>query len=88
MSRLWTGSDCRVPIGYLRVNTTMTMRRSLVLTDEARRHPFLASLPAHVRQADPVTQTGWRPFAVGTEDVRQFLMAYCACLLAVAAFVF
>jgi len=87
MSRLWTAPNGRVPIGYLRVNTTM-MRRSLVLTDEARRHPFLASLPPHVRQVEPLTETAWRPFAVGAEDVRHFLMAYCACLLAVATYLF
>ena len=86
MSRLWTQRDPRVPFGYLRVNTTM-MRRTLVLTDEARRHPFLASLPPHIRQVDPVTETGWRPPAIGAEDVRQFLMAYCACLLAVATYI-
>jgi len=64
------------------------MRRYLVLTDESRRHPFLASLPAHVRQVDDEPEPRWRPFAVGAEDVRQFLMAYCACLLAVATFIF
>jgi hypothetical protein len=64
------------------------MRRSLVLTDEARRHPFLASLPTHVRQIEPPAETTWRPFAVGAEDVRHFLMAYCACLLAVATYLF
>ena len=64
------------------------MRRYLVLTDEARRHPFLASLPPHVRQLDAAPAPQWRPFAIGAEDVRQFLMAYCACLLAVATFIF
>ena len=64
------------------------MRRFLVLTDETRRHPFLASLPPHVRQIEPTTEPKWRPFAVGAEDVREFLMAYCACLLAVATYLF
>jgi hypothetical protein len=64
------------------------MRRYLVLTDETRHHPFLASLPAHVRRIDDEPETRWRPFAIGAEDVRQFLMAYCACLLAVATFIF
>jgi hypothetical protein len=63
------------------------MRRYLVLTDEARRHPFLASLPPHVRQLDPEPQSSWRPFAIGGEDVRQFLLAYCACLLAVVTYI-
>ena len=61
------------------------MRRHLVLTDEARRHPFLASLPPHIRQVEPLPQ--WRPLAIGAEDVRQFLLAYCACFLAVATFI-
>ena len=64
------------------------MRRYLVLTNEARRHPFLASLPPHVRQFDEEPERRWRPFAIGADDVRQFLMAYCACLLAVATFIF
>ncbi|MGZ3171461.1 MAG: hypothetical protein ACXWJC_00055 [Croceibacterium sp.] len=63
------------------------MRRYLVLTDEARRHPFLASLPAHVRRIEAEPEPRWRPFAVGAEDVRQFLMAYCACLLAAVTFI-
>jgi hypothetical protein len=63
------------------------MRRSLVLTDEARRHPFLASLPPHVREAGPEPARPWRPFAIGADDVRQFLLAYCACLLAVATYI-
>ena len=76
-----------MPFGYLSVNTPK-MRRHLVLTDEARRHPFLARLPAHVRHLSPEPEPRWRPFAIGAEDVRQFLMAYCACLLAVATFIF
>jgi hypothetical protein len=63
------------------------MRRYLVLTDEARRHPFLASLPAHVRRVEDEPEPRWRPFAIDAEDVRQFLMAYCACLLAVVTFI-
>jgi hypothetical protein len=63
------------------------MRRYLVLTDEARRHPFLAGLPAHDRQIEPEPEPRWRPFAIGFDDVRQFLMAYCACLLAVMTFI-
>ena len=66
----------------------MTMRRYLVLGDETRRHPFLASLPPHVRHVEPAVERAWRPFAVGGEDVRQFLMAYCACLLAVVTYLY
>ena len=62
------------------------MRRSLVLTDETARHPFLASLPPHIRQgAEPKRiKRGWRLTA---EDLRGFFIAYCACLLAVTVFI-
>jgi hypothetical protein len=65
----------------------MMMRRYLVLTDERARHPFLASLPPHVRQIDPEPAPRWRPFAVGADDVRQFLLAYFACLVAVVTYI-
>ena len=67
------------------------MRRHLVLTDESRRHPFLASLPPHVGRIErhvPPNRTWLLLPPVGAEDVRLFLMAYCACLLAVATFIF
>lgn len=38
--------------GYETVNTVL-MRRALVLTNEKSRHPFRASLPAHVFEALP-----------------------------------
>lgn len=64
------------------------MRRALVLTDEAARHPFRASLPAHVcglaiDEVEP--RVAWHIPLVG--DVRGFAQAYCACLLAVTAFI-
>ena len=66
------------------------MRRYLVLTDERSRHPFLASLPPHVRRVGPNPPPN-RPWLlawpVSGEDVRQFLMAYCACLLAAIVFI-
>jgi hypothetical protein len=67
------------------------MRRYLVLTDESRRHPFLASLPPHVRRTGrhaPPNRTALLAPPIGAEDVRQFLMAYGACLLAVATLIF
>ena len=62
------------------------MRRSLVLTDERARHPFLASLPPHVRLGEqPVaiarSQPGWM------KDLRDFLAAYCACFIAVSLYI-
>ena len=62
------------------------MRRSLVLTDEMARHPFLASLAPHIRRSKapppvPQARSGWM------QDLRDFLMAYCACFIAVSLFI-
>ncbi|MBS3929463.1 MAG: hypothetical protein KGZ65_15315 [Sphingomonadales bacterium] len=62
------------------------MRRSLVLTDEQARHPFLASLPPHIRTgaaAVPVPRA--RPSWFG--DLRDFAVAYCACFIAVSIYI-
>jgi hypothetical protein len=62
------------------------MRRALVITDETARHPFLASLPPHIRgldQKDP-PQRAWR---ITLQDLKDFLLAYCACFMAVSAFI-
>lgn len=64
------------------------MRRSLVLTDELARHPFRASLPPHVRRlgADEIEpRVPWRERMLA--DVRGFAQAYCACFLAITAFI-
>ncbi len=66
----------------------MEMRRSLVLTDESARHPFRASLPPHVREREahdiePRVSIRERLLA----DARGFAQAYCACFVAVAAFI-
>jgi hypothetical protein len=68
------------------------MRRSLVLSDEAARHPFRASLPPHVRALTVEDQVQarvpWRVrLGLEAQDVRGFLMTYCACLLAVTTFI-
>lgn len=105
------------------------MRRALVLGDEIARHPFLKTLPRHVRHGGtvlPLRQAPAHEPMVGTtrrrlvegwaetretgarwthalwyrlrwqarftdhitaKDVREFLMAYCACFLAVSAFI-
>ena len=64
----------------------MLMRRSLVLTDEMARHPFLASLAPHVRRGaaaltKPQVRPGWM------KNLREFLLAYCACFIAVSLFI-
>ncbi len=75
------------------------MRRSLALTDETARHPFLAGLPPHVRHAVPDEEEegeGAKPglqavigrlWRVSSGDVRDFLMAYCACFMAASLFI-
>jgi hypothetical protein len=61
------------------------MRRALVVTDEAARHPFRASLPPHVRRGiEPIRSAVGKHFTL--QDVKEFLMAYCACFVAVSAF--
>lgn len=62
-------------------------RRALVLTDETARHPFLKTLPPHVRRIAPemvaTKPVSWR---ISAGDLRDFLMAYCAMFLAVSIF--
>ncbi|USA40333.1 hypothetical protein [Pelagerythrobacter marinus] len=63
------------------------MRRCLVLTDEAARHPFRASLPPHVcavEDGKAATQSGWR---VTLADMRGFASAYVACVVGIVAFI-
>ena len=61
-------------------------RRSLVITDEAARHPFLARLAPHVRAGAKV-QAAKRGSWFTLDDLRDFLMAYCACFLAVSLYI-
>lgn len=64
-------------------------RRALVLVDESARHPFLRSLPPHVRRASKGAPADQRPFwRLSMQEIREFLMAYCACFLAVTAFIY
>ncbi|MGB7407101.1 MAG: hypothetical protein WA908_01225 [Pontixanthobacter sp.] len=71
--------------GYDSVNT-LAMRRALVLTDETAGNAFLATLPPHIRtgKAPVRARSGFR---ITAKDTREFLMAYCACFLAVSAFI-
>ena len=68
------------------------MRRHLVLGDETARHPFLASLPPHVRGQSSLAsppRSDWRSaLRITREDVRGFATSYIACLVAAAAFLF
>lgn len=64
-----------------------TRRRSLVLTDEGARHPFLATLPPHVR-GERLAQPLRKAWVVTREDIRGFASAYFACLAAALVFLF
>lgn len=73
------------------------MRRSLVLGDESAHHPFRQTLPPHVRaqptpREEPVATGLAARLArlrgrVGISDLRDFLLAYVACFVAVMAFI-
>ena len=62
------------------------MRRSLVLVDETARHPFLANLAPHVRRGTMPLAVP-RKHGITLDDLRDFLMAYCACFIAASAFI-
>lgn len=66
--------------------TISFMRRSLVLTDETARHPFLAQLPPHVRNPGRPEKAAIRR-GIAAQDVREFLLAYCACFMAVSLYI-
>ena len=59
-------------------------RRSLVLTSESARHPFRASLPAHVFEVAPTSPRAWR---MSRRDWRDVAGAYVAGFLAIAIFI-
>lgn len=65
----------------------MRKRRALVLTDETARHPFLQSLPPHVRRIDPEAKQAKPSWRLTFADLRQFMTAYCATFVAVTVFV-
>lgn len=62
----------------------MSKRRALVLGDESARHPFLASLPPHVRRVERDLDARSRVDGGGW---REFLTAYTASFVAVAVFI-
>lgn len=61
------------------------MRRSLVLTDEAARHPFRASLPPQQpdKRSDDLAIRAW---AIGKSDIQGFAATYFAGFAAALAF--
>lgn len=73
-----------VELGYHRVNGRGMKRRSLVLTDETARNPFLAGLPPHIRLGVPAVAVPRS--RITAQDVKEFFLAYCACFVAVSAY--
>lgn len=61
------------------------MRRSLVLTDESARNPFLAGLPPYIRRGMQPIRRKAAPYLNG-QDLKDFLLAYCACFVAASTF--
>ena len=62
------------------------MRRALVLSDVGARHPFRASLPPQrlaSGAANPARPARW----LAAEDLRDFLVAFCACFVVVTVFI-
>lgn len=59
------------------------------MTDEAARHPFLASLPPHVRHAkvdeDGQPEQSW--WQLTRSDVRGFVSTYLAAFAAILVFI-
>lgn len=64
------------------------MRRDLVLTNEAARHPFRASLPPSFgRRAEIEATVPWRQrLTLQRDDLKEFAATYCACFIAATAF--
>ena len=88
MGKWWLTVFFRYPGGESILNIAV-MRRALVLTDESARHPFLAGLPRHLRHGASKARLRrkLRRVGVGTQEVKDFLIAYCACFLAVTTFI-
>lgn len=63
-----------------------SMKRALVLTDEQARHPFRASLPAHVRsnEYEAKAEVLWK---LTRDDARGFATVYFAVFAAVLVFI-
>ncbi|MEQ1494402.1 MAG: hypothetical protein ABL912_01390 [Novosphingobium sp.] len=60
-------------------------RKTLVATDDTARHPFLAGLPPHIRRG--AAQSAIKRPRFELDDLRDFLLAYCACFIAVSLFI-
>ena len=61
-------------------------RRFLVLTDETTGLPFWAGL-ASLFSAKAAAPKMMRKLGISAQDLRDFVMAYCACFLAVSLYI-
>jgi len=64
-----------------------TKRRALVLTDESARHPFLRTLPPHVRDGAAAARAIWPRLRLSQQDWRTFFTTYCAAFVVVSIFI-
>ena len=62
-------------------------RRSLVLTNDAARHPFRANLAPHVTRVDVVDEAPEGFWTLTRDDVRGFATTYFAVFAAVLVFI-
>ena len=63
------------------------MRRSLVLTNEAARHPFRATLPPHVTRVEEGPAANRSQWGPSLEEVRTFAAVYVSGVVGVTAFI-
>ena len=66
------------------------MRRALVLTNEAARHPFRASLPpcATMRAGEIENRVPWRKvLGLSRQDMESLAATYCAGFVATITFI-
>ena len=67
-------------------NIAIMRRRFLVLTDETIGHPFWAGLSSRL-SAKAAAPKIMRKLGLSAQDLRDFVMAYCACFLAVSLYI-
>lgn len=72
--------------GQQNPNIAAMRRRFVVLTGEAASHPFWAGLASHF-SAKAAAPRFMRKLGISAQDLRDFVMAYCACFLAVSLYI-
>ncbi len=72
--------------GQQNPNFAVMRRRFLVLTDETASHPLWAGLASRF-SAKAAAPKFMRKLGISAQDLREFLLAYCACFLAVSLYI-